>query len=281
MLANEAGAPQADRQNEIAPMNSKTIDWTWFYKLGSPKWFYALSGRLLPWLGAAAALSLAIGVGWGLAFAPPDYQQGNSFRIIYIHVPAALLAQSCYVMMALAGVVGLVWKLKIADVALQCAAPIGAWMTALALATGAIWGKPTWGAWWVWDARLTSMLILLFLYFGLIALGQAIGNRDNAAKACAVLAIVGVINIPIIKYSVEWWNTLHQGATFSLTAKPQMPASMWLPLLFTVLGFYCFFGAVLLLRMRLALLQREARSQWARDVIEARTGSAKGPGSIL
>lgn len=122
-----------------------------------------------------------------------------------------MLAQSCYVLLAVAGVVGLVWKMKLADVALQCAAPIGAWMTAVALVTGAIWGKPTWGSWWVWDARLTSMLILLFLYFGIIALGQAISNRDSAAKACAVLAIVGVVNIPIIKYSVEWWNTLHQG----------------------------------------------------------------------
>src|SRR4029077_13841287 len=126
----------------------------------------------------------------------------------------------------------------LADVALQCAAPIGAWMTAVALLTGAIWGKPTWGSWWVWDARLTSMLILLFLYLGLIALGNAISNRDSAAKACAVLAIVGVINIPIIKYSVQWWNTWHQGATFSLTENPAMPAEMWLPLLLTALGFY-------------------------------------------
>lgn len=187
------------------------ISWTWFHKLGSPKWFYAISGRMLPWLAGAAVLLLLVGITWGLAFAPQDYQQGNSFRIIYIHVPAAMLAQSCYVLLAVAGVVGLVWKMKLADVALQCAAPIGAWMTAVALVTGAIWGKPTWGSWWVWDARLTSMLILLFLYFGIIALGQAISNRDSAAKACAVLAIVGVVNIPIIKYSVEWWNTLHQG----------------------------------------------------------------------
>jgi heme exporter protein C len=144
------------------------------------------------------------------------------------------------------------------------------------LATGAIWGKPTWGSWWVWDARLTSMLILLFLYLGLLALGQAIGNRENAAKACAVLAIVGVVNIPIIKYSVEWWNTLHQGATFTLTEKPAMPAQMWLPLLLTVLGFYCFFGAVLLLRMRLEVLRREARSRWVKEhlasILNARAG---------
>ena len=241
--------------------------WTWFHTWASPKGFYAFSGRLLPWLAGAATLLLLVGVVWGLAFAPEDYQQGNSFRIIYIHVPAAMLAQSCYVLLAMAGVIGLVWKIKLADVALQCAAPIGAWMTALALLTGAIWGKPTWGSWWVWDARLTSMLILLFLYVGIIALGQAIGNRDSAGKACAVLAIVGVVNIPIIKYSVEWWNTLHQGATFSLTETPAMPAQMWLPLLFTVLGFYCFFGAVLLLRMRLEVLKREARASWVKAEI--------------
>ncbi len=240
------------------------ISWTWFHKLGSPKWFYAISGRMLPWLAGAAVLLLLVGITWGLAFAPQDYQQGNSFRIIYIHVPAAMLAQSCYVLLAVAGVVGLVWKTGRRRLVRR---PIGAWMTAVALVTGAIWGKPTWGSWWVWDARLTSMLILLFLYFGIIALGQAISNRDSAAKACAVLAIVGVVNIPIIKYSVEWWNTLHQGATFTLTEKPAMPAEMWLPLLCTALGFYCFFGAVLLLRMRLEVLKREARASWVKDEV--------------
>jgi len=249
------------------------MNWTWFHKLGSPKWFYGISGKLLPWLSVAAILLIGIGLVWGLAFAPPDYQQGNSFRIIYIHVPAAMLAQSCYVMLAVCGIVGLVWKMKIADVALQCAAPIGAWMTAVALVTGAIWGKPTWGSWWVWDARLTSMLILLFLYFGLIALGNAISNRDSAAKACAVLAIVGVLNIPIIKYSVEWWNTLHQGATFTLTEKPAMPVEMWAPLLLMVLGFYCFFGAVLLMRMRLEVLKREARTSWAKAHVQNSLGA--------
>jgi heme exporter protein C len=227
-----------------------------------------MSGRWLPWLSIAAVLLIAAGLIWGLAFAPPDYQQGNSFRIIYIHVPAAFLAQSIYVTLAIAGLVGLVWKMKLADVALQQAAPIGAWMTAIALLTGAIWGKPTWGTYWVWDARLTSMLILLFLYFGVIALGNAISNRDSAAKACAVLAIVGVVNIPIIKYSVEWWNSLHQTATFKITEKPAMPMEMWLPLLLAVLGFYCFFGAVLLYRMRLEVLKREARSSWVKTEVQ-------------
>lgn len=244
------------------------MNWTWFHKLGSPKWFYQISSRWLPWLAVAAVLLISTGLIWGLAFAPADYQQGNSFRIIYIHVPAAMLAQSCYIMLAVAGVVGLVWKMKLADVALQCAAPIGAWMTFIALLTGAIWGKPTWGTWWVWDARLTSMLILLFLYFGIIALGQSISNRDSSAKACAVLAIVGVINIPIIKYSVEWWNSLHQVATFKLTERPAMPAEMWMPLLVMVLGFYCFFACVLMVRMRLEVLKRESRSSWVQAEVK-------------
>ncbi len=251
------------------------MNWTWFHKLGSPKWFYEISGRWLPWFAVAAALLIVAGCVWGLAFAPPDYQQGNSFRIIYIHVPAAFLAQSCYVMLAVAGAVGLIWKMKIADVAVQCAAPIGAWMTFVALLTGAVWGKPTWGAWWVWDARLTAMLILLFLYFGIIALGQAISNRDSAAKACAVLAIVGVVNIPIIKYSVEWWNTLHQPATFTITEKPAMPVEMWLPLLIMVLGFYCFFAVMLLVRMRLEVLKRESRTAWAKAEVKALVEKAR------
>ncbi len=208
----------------------------------------------------------------GLVYAPPDYQQGNSFRIIYIHVPAAFLAQSTYISLAVAGVVGLVWKMKIADVALQQAAPIGAWMTVIALITGAVWGKPTWGAWWVWDARLTAMLILLFLYFGIIALGHAITNRDSAAKACAILAIVGVVNIPIIKYSVDWWNTLHQPATFKITEKPAMPMEMWLPLLIMTIGFYCFFAAVLLMRMRTEVLRRESRTRWAQAEVARQIG---------
>ncbi|MCJ8167916.1 heme ABC transporter permease [Atopomonas sediminilitoris] len=245
------------------------MNWTWFHKWGSPKWFYEMSGAWLKGFAIAACVLLAAGLVWALAIAPEDYQQGNSFRIIYIHVPAAFLAQSCYLMLAIAGIIGLVWKMKLADVALQCAAPIGASMTFIALLTGAVWGKPTWGAWWVWDARLTSMLILLFLYFGVIALSQAISNRDSAAKACAVLSIVGVINLPIIKYSVEWWNTLHQPATFKITEKPAMPMEMWLPLLIMVLGFYCFFATVLLMRMRLEVLKRESRTRWVRNEVEA------------
>ena len=241
--------------------------WTWFHRLGSPRWFYNISGRWLPWLAIAAALLIFSGTVWALVFAPQDYQQGNSFRIIYIHVPAALLAQSCYMIMAVAGAIGLIWKMKLADMAAKSCASIGASFTLLALVTGAVWGKPTWGTWWVWDARLTSMLILFFLYLGIVALHSAISDRDQAAKATAVLALVGLVNIPIIKYSVEWWNNLHQPATFTLTEKPAMPAEMWVPLLIMVLGFYCFFTVALIMRTRFEILVREWRTSWVKELL--------------
>ena len=206
---------------------------------------------------------------WGLAFAPKDYLQGNSYRIIYIHVPAAFLAQSAYIMMAVAAVVTLVWRMKLADVFVKAVAPVGLWLTFLALFTGAVWGKPTWGTWWVWDARLTSMLILLFLYGGVIALGRAISDEKSAARATAVLVLVGVVNIPIIKYSVEWWNTLHQPATFKLTEKPSMPPEMWVPLLLSVLGLYLIFGWLACIRMQSEILIRESRTRWVRELVMA------------
>ncbi len=251
------------------------MNWTWFHKWGSPKWFYEKSGKWLPWLTVAAAFLMTIGLVWGVAFTPLEegQGQGHAFRIIYIHVSTAFLAQSCYVLMAFAGAVGLIWKMKLADVALQQAAPIGAWMCFISLVTGALWGQPIWGTWWIWDARLTSMLILLFLYFGVIALGGAISNRDSAAKACALLSVVGVINIPIIKYSVEMWNTLHQKATFTVTDKPQMLLAHWLPLLVTVVGIYCFFAALLFYRMRTEILKRESRSSWVKAEISRLLGA--------
>ncbi|WP_409523380.1 heme ABC transporter permease [Nitrincola sp. MINF-07-Sa-05] len=239
----------------------------WFYQLASPRWCYQITGKLMPGFMLAAVLLILGGVIWGLVFAPSDYQQGNSFRIIYLHVPSAFLAQSIYITMAIAGAIGLIWKMKVADMVAKSCAPIGASMAILALVTGAIWGKPTWGAWWVWDARLTSMLILLFLYFGVMALNSAIENESTAAQATAVLAIVGLVNIPIIKYSVDWWNTLHQPATFTLTEKPAMPVEMWLPLLIMVLGFYCFFAVALMLRLRNEIIQRERRAGWVRELL--------------
>ncbi len=204
---------------------------------------------------------------WGLLFAPADYQQGNAQRIMYMHVPSSILAQSSYMMMATAGAVFLIWRIKMADIALQCAAPIGASITLLALATGSIWGKPMWGTWWEWDARLTSTLVLLFLFIGIMVLRSAMENRESAGRATAVLSVVGVINIPIIKYSVEWWNTLHQSSSFGLTEKPAMPSEMWLPLLVMVIGFYLFFFTVWMLRIRVEILQRENRTEWVRKLV--------------
>ncbi|WP_458524783.1 heme ABC transporter permease [Onishia taeanensis] len=240
--------------------------WAFIHKVGSPKGFYGFSARLLPWCWALAAALMLIGSVWGLAFAPADYQQGNSFRIIYVHVPAAFLAQSIFVSMAAAALVFMVWKIKVADMAAAVMAPLGAMMTFVALFTGAVWGMPTWGTWWIWDARLTSMLILLFLYVGVIALRGAFTSRDSGARAAAVLSMVGVINIPVIKYSVDWWYTLHQPATFSITSRPAMPGEMWWPLLLMVAGFYVFFVAMTLMRTRSEILRREAGKRWVRDL---------------
>lgn len=236
----------------------------WFHKLASPRWFYEISGKLLPWFTGVSVILLLVGVTWALAFAPPDYQQGNSYRIMFIHVPSAILAQSSYMIMAMAGVIYLVWRIKLADVAMQCCAPVGASITFLALVTGAVWGKPTWGTWWVWDARLTSTLVLFFLFAGMIALRSAMGNRESTGKACAVLGIVGMINIPIIKYSVNWWFTLHQPSSFSLTEKPAMPVEMWLPLLIMVLAFYTFFFTVWMMRIRGEIVFREFKADWVK-----------------
>lgn len=243
--------------------------WQIFHKLGSPKWFFGIATRLMPWLLAGGILLLMGGVVWGLGFAPKDYLQGNSYRIIFIHVPTAFLAQSVYIMMAVAAVVTLVWRMKLADVFVKAVAPVGLVLTFLALFTGAVWGKPTWGTWWIWDARLTSMLILLFLYGGVIALDRAINDEKSAARAVAVLVLVGVVNIPIIKYSVEWWNTLHQPATFKLTEKPSMPAEMWVPLLLSVLGLYLVFGWLACLRMQTEILVREQRTRWVKELVMA------------
>jgi len=241
--------------------------WKWLHKLGSPKSFFAISERLLPWFGTLALLFLSVGIVWGLLFAPPDYQQGDTARIMFIHVPASILAQSSYMMMASAGVVFLVWRIKLAEIALQCAAPIGASLTFLALITGSIWGKPMWGTWWVWDARLTSTLVLFFLFVGIIALRSAMENRASAGRATSLLAVVGLVNLPIIKFSVDWWNTLHQSSSFSLTEKPAMPIEMWFPLLLMVIGFYLFFFSVWMMRIRTEVLIREKRADWVKRLV--------------
>ena len=245
-----------------------------WHKLGSPRWFYQITHNWVRGFGAMAAVMLVVGCVWGLAFAPPDYQQGNSFRIMYVHVPAAMVAQSLYLGMGVAGFIGLVWRMKLADVAIAATLPLGITLTALALFSGSVWGRPTWGSWWEWDGRTVSTLVMLFLYLGIYALREAIAEADLRARAAALVSLVGTVNIPVIKYSVEWWNTLHQPASFTLTEKPAMPAEMWLPLLVMVLGFYCFAGHNVLSRMRLEILRREANTRWVVELFAAKPVSA-------
>ncbi|MBW3568357.1 MAG: heme ABC transporter permease [Proteobacteria bacterium] len=240
--------------------------WTWFHRLSSPPHFYRMAGTLLPWFAWPALLLILLGTWGGLFVAPMDYQQKEVFRIVYVHVPSAWLSMMGYTAMAVAAGIGLIWRMKLAHVAANAIAPLGASFTVLALATGSIWGKPTWGAWWVWDARLTSELLLLFLYFGYIALNHAFDDRKQGDRASAVLALVGIVNVPIIHYSVEWWNTLHQPATFTKFDRPSMPLEMSWPLFVMLLGFTLFFIAVALQRARTETLLRERRSKWTREL---------------
>ena len=237
-----------------------------FHKYASPPYFHAFARRLSPWLFGASAVLFVVGLVGGLVLAPADYQQGDSFRIIYIHVPSAWLSMFVYMVMAGAGAVGLIWKVKMGDIVARACAPLGASFTFLALATGSLWGKPMWGTWWVWDARLTSELILLFLYLGYLALQSAIEDRRAAARAGAVLAIVGVVNIPIIHYSVEWWSTLHQGPTVMKFDAPSIATSMLIPLLAMTLAFKTLFAAVLLVRTRCEILEFEQHTTWVREL---------------
>ncbi len=242
--------------------------WRWFHQWGSPKWFYERASRWQFVFGFVGLTLLFFGTIWGLAFAPVDYQQGHSYRIIYLHVPVAFLAQALYAGMAFCAVVLLVWKMKLADVGMQAMAPVGFAFTILALISGAVWGKPTWGTYWVWDARLTSMLVLAFLYLGVMGLRSAILDFEQAGKTCAILVLVGVVNLPIIKYSVEWWNTLHQPASLTLTKKPAMPASMWVPLFVNIIGYYAAAAYLVLALMRGIVLNRERRARWVREVVD-------------
>jgi heme exporter protein C len=240
------------------------MTWTWFHKLASPPHAYRIAGRLAPWFGWPAAVLVAAGLYGGLVLAPPDYQQGDGFRIVYVHAPSAWLSMMVYATMAIAAAIGLVWRIKLAHAVAAASAPIGASFTALALATGSIWGTPMWGTWWVWDARLTSELLLLFLYAGVMALRSSIDDRDRADRAAAVLAIVGVVNLPIIHYSVYWWNTLHQGSTITKIGKPSMAGDMLWPLLAMLLGFTLYYAAVLCVRLRAEVLVRERDASWLR-----------------
>ena len=238
-----------------------------YHRLASPQIFFRLAGALAPWIGWSCLALMAAGLYAGLVLAPPDYQQGDSYRIIFIHVPSAWMSLFIYVVMATSGAIGLIWHIKLADVVAASSAPIGASFTFLALVTGSLWGKPMWGTYWVWDARLTSELILLFLYFGFIGLQTAIEDKRTASRASAVLALVGVVNLPIIHYSVEWWSTLHQGATVSKFDAPSIHLSMLIPLLIMAAAFNLYFVLVLLLRARCEVLERERNSRWVRELL--------------
>ncbi|AHG86025.1 heme ABC transporter permease [Bibersteinia trehalosi] len=243
--------------------------WKWLHPYAKSETQYQLLGKIQPVLGVIALLMLSIAFLWGLAFAPKDYQQGDSYRIIFIHVPAAIWSMGVYGSMAVAALVALVWQIRQASLAMISMAPIGATFAFISLATGAIWGKPMWGTWWVWDARLTSALVLFFLYLGVMALYSAFQDRNIGAKAAGILSIVGVINLPIIHFSVEWWNTLHQGATITKFDKPSMAVEMLIPLLLAILGSMIFMLWFSILRYRVALLKDEHKRPWVKALAQA------------
>ncbi|MEW5710038.1 MAG: heme ABC transporter permease [Pseudomonadota bacterium] len=244
-------------------MGRANINW---FKYASPSTFYGLAGRLIPWFGAASALLFAVGLYLGFFVAPTDFQQGEVYRIIFLHVPAAWMSMFLYVVMAAYCALGLVFNTRLSFMMARAIAPTGALFTFIALWTGALWGRPTWGTYWVWDARLTSELILLFLYLGYLALQAAIEDPRRGDRAGAVLALVGVVNVPIIYYSVEWWNTLHQGASVSLTAAPKMAALMLQAMLVMVGACWTYSVAVILARVRCIILERERGAAWAAEL---------------
>lgn len=235
------------------------INW---FKYAAPQTFYPLAGKLIPWFGWAAALFCVAGLYTGFFIAPTDHQQGESYRIIFIHVPAAWMSMFIYLVMAFWSAVGLTFNTRLSHMMTSALAPTGALFTFLALWTGALWGKPTWGTWWAWDARMTSELILLFLYFGFIGLQSGIDDARRADRAGAVLALVGVINIPIIYFSVKWWNTLHQGASISLTKAPTMATTMLTGMLLMALAAWFYTIAASLHRARSIMLEREQGAEW-------------------
>ncbi|HVW68015.1 MAG TPA: heme ABC transporter permease [Steroidobacteraceae bacterium] len=241
--------------------------WTWFHRLGSPPYIYSLAGRLTPWFAWPTALLIIGGVYGGLVLAPPDYQQGDGFRIIYVHAPSAWMSLMVYTTMAVSAAVGLIWRIKVSHAVASACAPIGASFTLCALVTGSLWGAPMWGTYWEWDPRLTFELILLFQYLGYMALRSAFDDLQRADRASAMLAVIGVVNVPIIHYSVIWWNSLHQAPSVMKLARPSMPASMLLPLLMMFLGFTLFFVTVLLIRLRGEVLSRERTANWIREAL--------------
>jgi heme exporter protein C len=241
----------------------------WF-KYASPASFYPLAGRMIPWFGWSAALLAVVGLYIGLVVAPTDFQQGDAYRIIFIHVPAAWMSMFLYVVMAVWSALALGFNTRLSAMMAQAIAPTGALMTFIALWSGAFWGRPTWGTYWAWDARMTSELILLFLYFGVIALRHAIDDPRRADRACGVLALTGVVNVPIIYFSVQWWNTLHQGSSVSLTKAPAMAAIMLTGMLIMSLAAWLYAIAVSLARLRAIIIERERGAAWIGGLTEVK-----------
>ncbi|WP_410498614.1 heme ABC transporter permease CcmC [Chitinibacter sp. S2-10] len=235
------------------------------FHFAAPSTFYPLAGRAIPWLTALAVLLAAIGLWIGMAVAPSDAQQGDGYRIIFLHVPTSWMAMFIYIVMAFWSVIHLVWKTRLSALMAQALAPTGAWMALMSLVTGALWGKPMWGTWWVWDARLTSMLLLFFLYLGFIALTRSIDDPDRSDQAGSLLAIVGVFNVPVIYFSVYWWNTLHQGASVT-TRGSSMASVMLLAMLLMGLAAWMYSIAMTLRRVRVLILQREAGTRWVQEL---------------
>lgn len=229
------------------------------HRFANPTRFLRLASAVLPFSATVAALCLGAGVVWGLFFAPPDYQQGDTVRIMFIHVPAAMMAMGVYAGMAISSAIALIWRHAVADLIAKASAPIGATFCFICLVTGSLWGKPMWGTWWVWDARLTSMLIMLFIYLGYMALWQAFDDQTKAARAAAILALVGAINLPVIKFSVEWWNTLHQPASLITMSGPKIHESLLWPLLLMIVGFGAYYLTVLIYRVRAEIHMRRTR----------------------
>jgi heme exporter protein C len=244
-------------------------------RLANPARFNRLAGRLMPWFGWGALLCILPALYLALFASPADYQQGQTVRIMYIHVPAAWMALFAYTSLAVASAVGLIWKHPLAHLAAHAMAPVGAAFTFLCLVTGSLWGKPMWGTWWVWDARLTSVLVLFFLYLGFMALLSAFDEPQRGERAAAILALVGAVNVPIIKFSVDWWNTLHQPASVVKMGGPAIHPSMLWPLLLMAVGFSLYFGWVVLIRMKALLLARRARAMAMAQVNHTAAGPAE------
>jgi heme exporter protein C len=251
------------------------MSWAWFHRFGSPPYFYRVAGMLAPWFGWSTLVLVIVSLYGGLVSAPADYLQSDAYRIMYVHVPSSWLALLTYTAMAFAAAVGLIWRIKVAHAVAVACAPAGAGFTVVSLATGMIWGQPTWGTWWAWDPRIVSQMFLLFFFLGYIGLRSAIDDTDRADRASAVLAIVGVVNVPIVRYSVNWWNSLHQAPTVLRADGPAITSAMLWPLLLMALAYTLYFVWIMLTRARAEVLRRDRGSNWVREALASDDASAR------